>query len=239
MRLLFFDLIGGASGDMVVASLLDLGDNADYLKKELRKIDGIPYGFQFFRQKEGHIKMGRFIVSNTAKQKRIYQLNEIEAKIKGSQLSSRIKKNILRIYRALYRAEKKVHRSRASHFHQIGEIDSIIDIAAACILIDRLKVGRILYSSVPFGRRVAPATAELLVSKDIYFSRHPFENITPTGVAIITALGEQCAKNIRRGFIVESLGYGRGTFHSHGCANGLRAMLVSKKRYSASPSRIS
>ena len=125
MRILYFDLIGGVSGDMVVASLLDMGEGVRYLRSELKKLNISPYTLKFFRQKESHIKMGRFVVNvnGAVKQGKIYQLKDIEKKILDSQLSPGIKKNVLSIYGALYRAEKKVHRSRSSHFHQIGEID--------------------------------------------------------------------------------------------------------------------
>ena len=215
---------------MIVAGLLDMSGDYVYLKKELHKIPLDNYAIKFSYQKEGHIKMGRFIVEDTASVHQHYQYAEILAKVGKASLSGRVKKNITRIYNLLYRAEKKVHRTRTGHFHQLGEVDSIIDIAASCILIDRLNVGKVFYSSVPFGKRVAPATVELLRAQDIYFSSHPFENITPTGAAILAGMGTQITRNKNKKFALRGAGYGRGSFDSCGYANGIRAMLLESKR---------
>lgn len=231
MKIAYFDLIGGASGDMVVASLLDVqSDDIHYLRQELKKINVSAYRIQFLRQKEGHIKMGRFIVHDLSSGKKSYQLKDLVRLIKESRLAAVVKKSILRVYRALYSAEKKVHRSGAAHFHQIGEIDSIVDIASSCILLDRYGIDRIIYSSVPFGMKVAPATAQLLAEKQIHFSKHPFENITPTGAAILVTLGRQLAVKPQKEFTVERIGYGKGSFHSAGYANGLRVMILNTRK---------
>lgn len=225
MKTLYFDLIDGISGDMVVASLLDLDGNIGYLKAQLKKINIGGYKIKYSCKKKAHINAARFVVANLVK-KRTFQLTEITKKIKSSSLNAQIKKNILDIYQALYLAEKKVHRSHRVHFHQIGEIDSLIDIASSCILIDKLKVGQILYSSIPLGDKVAPATACMLKSKNVYLSGHRFENITPTGIAIITTLGRQLQKNIQDSFTFDNFGCGIGSIKDSDSLNVLRAVLL-------------
>lgn len=230
MKHLYFDLASGISGDMIVASLLDLAGDFAYLNKELKKINLKEYSVKISKRQAGHIKANFFEVLDLAKRKRIFQFNEIKNKINNSRLKSEIKKNILSVYNALYEAEKKVHGSGHAHFEQLGEVDSIIDISSACILIDKLKVDGILYSAVPFGNKVAPATALLLKSKNIYFSKHQYENVTPTGVAIITALGSQLNGKIKNNFIAGDTGYGAGSIQIGNSTNALRAVVLEERK---------
>jgi len=230
MRYLYFDLIGGISGDMTVSSLLDISNNFKYLKEELKKINLNSYKIEHRNENSGHIKASRFIVIDSSRKERVYQFEEIKKKINSSKLSSSVKRNILSVYQMLYNAEKSVHRSKEVHFHQIGEVDSIIDIASSCILIDHLKVDRILYSTIPFGERVAPATTHMIKSKRIYLSSHQFENITPTGVAIITTLGKQRDLIVKDGLSFTNIGYGVGSVKAKDFSNLLRAgLLISRK----------
>jgi uncharacterized protein (TIGR00299 family) protein len=231
MKNLYFDLIGGISGDMIVASLLDIVKDLGYLKKELKKLKVKEYVIVFRKSQAGHISARRFIVNDLTRQKRVFQLDKIKNIIKNSKLTFGVKNNIIAIYDALYRAEKSVHGGSHAHFEQIGEIDSLIDIASSCILIDKLEVDKIFYSSIPFGRRVAAATAFLLKSKDVYFSNHQFENITPTGVAIVTILGSQL-KQPKTSFSIQKVGYGTGIEKSDQEPNVLRAALLSENNLS-------
>jgi len=225
MKYLYFDLVGGISGDMIVASLLDITKGFTYLKKELKKINLKQYKIMLVKCQSGHINSHRFVVQDLAKNKRVFQLSSINNKIKESRLNPITKKKIIEIYESLNRAEKRVHGSNHVHFQQIGEVDSLVDIASACILIDKLGVDNVLYSRIPFGERVAPATALMLKSKEIYLSNHEFENITPTGIAIITALGKQKAENIHYNLLLERVGYGIGSVKSENLKNVLRAVI--------------
>ncbi|MDD5005908.1 MAG: LarC family nickel insertion protein [Candidatus Omnitrophica bacterium] len=230
MKYLYFDLIDGISGDMIVASLLDLSGNFNYLKSELKKINLREYELKSFKCQAGHIKAFRFVVKDSARTKRVFQFKEIKNKINGSKLDSQTKKNILDVYNTLYNAEKNVHDAKHAHFEQLGEVDSIIDIAASCILINKLNVDRILYSSVPFGEKVAPATAYMLKSKNIRLSQHQYENITPTGIAIITTLGSQMQKDIKYSFILQKSGCGTGSIASTDCLNILRTAILQEEK---------
>lgn len=229
MRYLYFDLISGISGDMIVASLSGLANNFDYLKKELKKINLREYEIRHFRAKSGHIKAYRFAVKDLARNKRVFQFDALRNKIRGSGLKQEIKNRILDVYETLYQAEKKVHGTGHVHFQQIGEVDSIIDITSACILIDKLNIDSILYSSIPFGRKVAPATANMLKLQDIYLTDHGYENITPTGIAIITTLGSQAQRNIQHDFNLKDVGYGAGSIRSADSPNVLRVVLFRSK----------
>lgn len=230
MKYLYFDLIGGISGDMVVASLLDLAGDLRYLNKELKKINLGKYKIRSFKRQSGHVRASCFEVEDLAEKKRVFQFGEIKNKVNNSRLKSEIKKNILGIYNALYGAEKKAHGLSHAHFQQLGEIDCIIDISSACILIDKLRVGGIFYSSVPFGEKIAPATTHLLKSKNIYLSQHQYENITPTGIAIVVTLGCQPRNESQKDFVVQDAGYGAGSIQIGASANVLRAVLLEERK---------
>ena len=233
MEYLYFDLIDGISGDMIVASLLDISKDFNYLKKELKKINLKEYEIKNFRCQSAHIRASRFAVKDLAKKRRVFQINTIKNKIIKSRLYAETKKKILDIYQTLYNAEKNVHGAGHVHFQQIGEVDSLIDIASTCILIDRLGVERILYSMIPFGERIAPATAYMLKSKDIYLSTHQYENITPTGIAIITTLGLQKPRKIGNEFSLQKFGYATGSIIPSHSSNILRTFLLKRKDESA------
>ncbi|MFC1645799.1 nickel insertion protein [Candidatus Omnitrophota bacterium] len=230
MRYLYFDMIGGISGDMIVSSLLDIigGGGFEHLKKELKKIDLDNYDLKLSKCQSGHISSHRFIVLDLDKEKRVFQLDSIIDKINSSHLSQKIKDDIISVYETLYKAESKIHGEAHVHFEQIGEVDSIIDIASACILIDKLGVANILYSRIPFGEKVAPATALMLKSRKIRLSKHRFENITPTGIATITTLGRQIDEQSEYSFSVEEVGYGIGSIDAKDMQNVLRVVILEK-----------
>ncbi|MBL7130608.1 MAG: LarC family nickel insertion protein [Candidatus Omnitrophica bacterium] len=230
MRYLYFDLIGGISGDMIVASLLDITGDFNYLRNELKKINLGEYKLRYSRCQSGHIKAHRFIVEDLAKGKRVFQFNAIKNKIRNSHLSPETKKKILDIYENLYEAERKVHGSGHVHFQQIGEIDSLIDIASSCILIDKMRLEQILYSCIPFGRNIAPATTLMLKSRSIYLSNLQYENITPTGIAVIATLGTQVQQNLQYDFTFEKAGYGAGSIKIDKTLNILRVMLFKQNK---------
>lgn len=232
MKSLYFDLIGGISGDMIVSSLLDVTGGFEYLKKELKKIDLDNYNLKLSKCQSGHISSHRFIVLDLAGEKRVFQLNSIKDKVSSSHLSQKIKDNITSIYETLYKAESEIHGEDHVHFKQIGEIDSLIDIASACILIDKLGVENILYSRIPFGEKVAAATALMLKSRKIHLSKHRFENITPTGIATITTLGRQIDEESGNDFSVGEVGYGIGSVDAGDMQNVLRSVILEKSEKS-------
>lgn len=230
MRYLYFDLIGGISGDMIAAGLLDITQDLNYLKNELKKISLDGYSIDYAKRQSGHISAHNFSVKDLSKKKRVFQIDFIKNKVENSGLRQSVKKNIIDVYKTLYNAEKKVHGHNHAHFEQIGEMDSLIDIASACVLIDRLRVDEILYSRIPFGEKVAPATALLLKSKEVYLANHRFENITPTGIAIIATLGNQKKDNIRYNFSLEAVGYGIGSVEADSLKNVLRVVVFNKTK---------
>ncbi|MBI5872749.1 MAG: nickel pincer cofactor biosynthesis protein LarC [Candidatus Omnitrophica bacterium] len=222
MKTLYFDIIGGVSGDMTVAAFLDMGVDLKLLKKELKKIKVSGYVLKKSFVERGHVKAVKFDVACAAGKN--YSYRQIVSLVKSSRLSENIKRNILKVYEVLSYAEIKAHghKHKDIHFQQLGDVDSIVDIASACICLDILGADRVLYSAIPLNYRLAPATFELLRNNKIYFTGRLFENVTPTGMAILRALGGQ-AEELNLGlFQAGRCGYGAGTFDPKETSNVLR-----------------
>ena len=148
-------------------------------------------------------------------------LNDIEKIICGSGLSQKVKKTSMDIFRLIAQAEAKVHGKPLEeiHFHEVGAVDSIVDIVGAAICIDFLAPDRIIASPVEMGGGFvncahgtfpvpAPATLEIMKGKPMKLGAVPFETATPTGVAILAALADEFTET--PAFTVVKTGYGIG-----------------------------
>jgi uncharacterized protein (TIGR00299 family) protein len=225
---LYFDLIGGISGDMSVAALLDLGVNFSDLKRELHKLGLKGYSLKANRVERGHAKAIKFDV--VIQRPKNYSYSEIRGLVASSRLAPSIKKNIFKIFEVLCEAEIKVHghSHKNIRFGQLGNTDSIVDIAAVCICLEKLKNPEILYSLIPLNHTVAPATFELIKNKKVYFTENIYENVTPTGMAILCALGKQIETDIKNALAFGACGYGAGFLNPQGSCNALRIAQVKK-----------
>lgn len=226
MKTLYFDLISGISGDMTVAALLDLGVCVASLKKELAKIPFGAYAIKRSFVERGHVRASKFDVD--IKMPRNRSLAEIERLIAKSRLAPGVKDRMRKVYRTLAKAETHVHghRHHDIHFEQLGDIDSLVDIAATCIGLDLLGIEKIIYSFVPVTAKLAPATAKLLEGRSVYFIPLFFENVTPTGMAILAALGEQVSSAGMALCRYGACGYGAGTADPAEVANVLRVTRI-------------
>ena len=164
----------------------------------------------------------------------------IEEIIDKSTLKDRVKSLSKKIFGVVAEAEGKIHGKPASevHFHEVGAVDSIIDIIGAAICIDHLGVDRILFSKLPLSHGFvkcqhgiiplpAPATLEILKGVPVYYSKYSFELVTPTGAAIAKALAD--GFDIEEDLIVESIGYGLGK-KTYEVPNALRVVLFNEKK---------
>ena len=259
MKILYFDCPAGLSGDMTLGALLDLGVDETALRTELSKlgVDG-EYEFHVDRaQKRGitgtqvkvHLTYGEH--GAEAEHKCVAEgdapghshqhphahrhMSDIVELIQASGLSESVKRRAVALFTELARAEGKVHGVPAEevHFHEVGAVDSIVDIVGACIALELLAPDRVIFSPVNTGSgRVrcqhglmpvpAPATAELLTGVPSYSDGTMSEMTTPTGALIArcfaTGYGPRPAMTIRR------VGYGLG-FKDFDFPNALRAIL--------------
>ncbi len=220
MEIAYFDCFSGISGDMILGSLIDLGLDIEYLKNEFKKINISGYEINVIKTKKNDISCIKVNITVKDKQKH-RSLKEINALIDKSELNLEIKKKSKNIFLKLAKAESKIHNIDINnvHFHEIGAIDSILDIIGAVIGLDKLNIKKIYSSSIPVGRGFvksahgklpipAPATSELLKGIPIYSTKVEGELVTPTGAAIISSLTESFGEMPL--MQIEKIGYGAG-----------------------------
>ncbi len=206
MKAVYFHLVGGAAGDMLLASLIDLGCPLSYLKKELNKL---PLKFQI----QTKTLRGKFHVPRKKlifKGPRLKTHKEISKLINRSRLDKDIKKKALGTYEALAKAEAKVHKEKGEvHFHHLGEIDAILEICGFYLALKYLGIEKIYVSSFPLDKP-APATLEILKGKNINPVNCGYETITPTGAALLKE-----AEQPKGGIQFYSYGIGWGQFNEN------------------------
>jgi uncharacterized protein (TIGR00299 family) protein len=229
MKILYYDCFAGISGDMNLGSMLDLGVDQKYLLKELGNLPVDSYKIKVCKDKRGGITGTKVDVivppqkktsSRHTLEKRTFR--DIAGMINKSNLSANVKRISLDIFTRLARAEGKIHGQKIEdvHFHEVGAIDSIIDIVGAAICLDYLKVDKVISSPIQVGAGIincshgtfpvpAPATAELLQGIPIKTGLVPFEATTPTGAAIIAATATYFTEKID--FTPQKIGYGLGS----------------------------
>lgn len=235
MKTLYLDCQAGISGDMTVAALLDSGVPLEYLESQLARLS-LPadsYRLTVAAAKRHGIAALKFDVAVSAQQTHRHY-PDIAKLISVSSLSERVKELSSRIFRRLGEAEAKVHGVAINdvHFHEVGAIDSIIDIVGVAICLDFLGIGHVTVSSLPLcsgfitcehGRLPlpAPATALLLKGLPVHGSSGPGERVTPTGAAIVAALADSFGAPPE--MTIEKIGNGAGGQDFADIPNILRA----------------
>jgi uncharacterized protein (TIGR00299 family) protein len=161
----------------------------------------------------------------------------IRAILDRSSLSERVRRDALAVFTVLAEAEAHVHHTTVEkvHFHEVGALDSIVDIIGAAICLELLGIERVYSSPVRLGRgglvstqhgpmpTPAPATIQILRDYPVVLTSHPYELTTPTGAAFLKALSTGVLDD--ETFRVERVGYGSGTAEIPGLPNMLRLVV--------------
>jgi len=237
VNIIYFDCYAGISGDMTVGALLDLGAPLEHLQTELSKLPLPPgsYALSTKSCERRHVPALKFDVAvHDHHTHRHY--GGIDAMIAGSPLADGVKERSRRIFRRLAEAEAKVHGVPIEevHFHEVGAVDSIVDIVGTAICLDYLGVEEVHAAALPMGGGFvetahgrlpvpAPATAELLQGLAVHGECGAGERVTPTGAAIIAALAVGTGQ--RPAMRLERIGSGAGGKDFSDCPNILRAFL--------------
>ncbi len=234
MQTCYFDCFSGISGDMTVGALIDAGADADELFAGLTSL-GTGATFEVEKTTRRGIAASKFHVRGGEARKHRH-LPHILEMIERSTLPLRAKTMTAAVFQRLGEAEARVHGVAIEkvHFHEVGAVDSICDIAGACLGLELLSVTEIACSAINTGSGTvstehgvlpvpAPATAALLEGRPVYARGPQFELTTPTGAALATALASEfgALPPMR----ITSIGYGAGDqdFAEH--ANVLRVIL--------------
>jgi pyridinium-3,5-bisthiocarboxylic acid mononucleotide nickel chelatase len=222
MRIAYFDPFSGASGDMTLGALVDAGLNIDDLRSELSAIDLPGYELHAEPFEQHGINGTRVRVVLTQEDHHHRHWSDIREMIKSSNLREGTKRRALHIFQGLAEAEARVHNMSVDdvHFHEVGAVDSIVDIVGAAAGLELLGIEKLysgtLRDGTGFVRAAhgvlpvpAPATAELISMANAPLKPHDFESemLTPTGAAIITRL----ASFERPEMTPASVGYGFGS----------------------------
>ena len=236
VKILYYDCCSGISGDMNLGAMIDLGVPLEYLLDALKGLDVRSYRIERRRDQRRGITGTRIDVmlpEDDVSEHRAHKA--IVGMIEVSGLSETIKQTSVRIFDKLAEAEAKVHGCEVDdvRFHEIGAIDSIVDIVGAAVCLDYWKADRIFSSPVQVGSGFAkcahgvfpvpaPATAELLKGVPIRCGAVPFEATTPTGAAVLAATVDRFMEDIH--FIPDKVGYGIGKWDAE-IPNVLRVFL--------------
>ena len=204
MRIAYFDCFSGASGDMILGSLIDAGLSAKRLGEELKKLRIPTIHLKAKKVLKGGISATQVIVEGKDEKRSHRSLTEILRIIERSGVEADVKEKSNEIFKRIASVEGKIHHTPMEevHFHEIGGLDSIVDIVGAVWSVQHLGIEKIHVSKVNVGAGFvkcehgilpvpAPATLSLMKGKPIYSSGVEKELLTPTGAAILTSLGSQ------------------------------------------------
>ena len=233
MKILYFDPIVGVSGDMILASLIDLGVNKNYLKQKLSFIGNFSIVVTQVNRAGVSAKNVSFKIH-----KRISEMQFLPL-IRKSHLPPRIKQSASNIINRIFEVEKYVHRSKNLHLHELADADTLLDVVGALIAIDYLEVDAIYTRPVKAGNGFIKtvegympsfnfATARLLKNFPIEFLQINEELITPTGAAILSSIATPC--NALTLTSLERIGLGAGSKEIRDYPNLLRVFLGNVER---------
>ncbi|NQN53107.1 LarC family nickel insertion protein [Streptococcus suis] len=263
---LFVDCRYGIAGDMMLAALIDLGADIDYIKNELAKLPiedirmnvisknekGITASYlvlefanqqveeHSYHQEHGHehVHSHHHIGHHNKHDHSHHHAKGIIEMITSSPLPARVKERSIGLFMEIARAEGKIHGLPIDevHFHEVGAMDSIIDIIGVCLALENLGVDQLVFNKPAVGHGwieiahglypiPAPATAEILVGVPLALFSCEGELTTPTGAAFVKVLASSYSE-IPCGTI-EKIGYGAGT-KAFEHPNVLRVIVLKK-----------
>jgi len=240
MNILVIDPIGGISGDMLLGSLIHLGCPVEYLQSIC---DGLCIGDVSIQAPMKKINgiTGTDLIFDIPHTDKPRSYADITALIKASDTPEAIKFTSIKIFDALAKAESQVHEVPIDrvHFHEVGAIDSILDIVCIAAALDMLCIETIYTRTVPVGIGTtksmhgtipvpAPATVELLKDMDTRFTHIQTELTTPTGAAVLSAL---CSSGpIPNELSIKNIGYGCGKKDIPSWFNMCRSILCETRK---------
>ena len=235
MKIAYFDCFAGAAGDMIVAAMLDASLDVEFLKAQLATLGLKNLDISLTETRRCGLRALSFVPS-VPKQHQHRNLRQITEIITQSKISEQAKKTAVNIFERIAQAEAVVHGKDPNdiHFHELGALDSIVDIVSASVGLEALGVEKVYCSALSLGGGTvkcahsrlpvpAPAAAELLKGVPIIGGPTQVELLTPTAAAILTTVVDQfCPLPAMK---IETIGYGAGSLESEEFPNVLRLIL--------------
>lgn len=235
MRIAYFDSFSGISGDMTLGALVDAGVDISLLRDELAKLPVTGYRLDANIVKRSSLRGVKVdVVVEESQPARKY--TDIVAMVEESDLDAGVRQQALEIFRRLGKAEAHLHNEplETVHFHEVGAVDSIVDVVGAVIGLHALGIADVMASPINVGSGTvrtahgllpvpAPATLELIKGCPSYAGDIRMELTTPTGAAIVTTMASRFGPlPLMR---VEHVGYGAGTRDFPSAPNLLRLIV--------------
>ncbi len=221
MKIAYLDCFSGISGDMFLGALLDSGLPFDELGSQLKTLPMEGYWLDTSLEDRKHISGTRFLVISEEKKQPARGLRAIREIIGRGEFSETVKTKSIEIFEALAAVEAKIHNLPIEevHFHEIGAVDSIIDIVGVVYGVERLGIEALFVSSLPLGSgfvtsshgRIpvpSPATVALLKNVPVFDAGLSHEMVTPTGAALVKGLARSFGP--MPPMIIQCVGYGIG-----------------------------
>jgi uncharacterized protein (TIGR00299 family) protein len=237
VNVLHFDSVGGASGDMILGALASVGADLEAAEAALRSLPVDRLAVVAVTDQDHGLTGTRVTVEVPAEGHHHRGLTAITGMIEESALPPAVKVSSIRVFTRLAEAEARVHGTTPDkiHFHEVGAMDSIVDIVGACHALDQLAVDAVSLGPLPLGQGTvncahgtypvpAPATLLLLEGAAVTRTGQPFELVTPTGAALLTTW--RTLDRAPEGCRVLRSGYGLGQRALEGRPNALRATLM-------------
>lgn len=213
---------------MFLGSLIDCGLELARLASQLRKMKIGRYDLKTRRVKRAGISGTKFDViygmRNVHKHRDEKTFKGVVKSIESSALSGRVKEKSIAVFTNLAKAESRAHGVPIEevHFHEVGDIDSIVDIVGSCVALEELDIDEV-YSSRVIVANTAPAAAYLLRGLDVEIADISCESVTPTGAALLKTF--VCSQADIPPMKILRVGYGAGSRETQGRPNLLRAII--------------
>ena len=238
MRIAYLDCLSGISGDMFIGSLLDAGLSFEQIQGTLSGLKLGDYRISATPEERNHIFGTRFSVTLQEADQAARHLDDIRQILKNSDLPLPVIQRSIQVFENLAKIEGDIHHisPKKVHFHEVGAVDSIVDIVATVAGIELLGIEKVFASRIPVGSGIitsahgripipSPATLALLKGIPIYSSGQDVEMVTPTGAALISSLCSLFGP--MPPMVVEQVGYGVGSRRLSDRPNLLRILIGS------------
>lgn len=235
MKTLYFDCFAGASGDMILGTMVGAGVDPNFLREQLSLLPVTGFSLDFETVNRSGLS-ATYARVETAHEHKHRHLSDIKQIIEGSGLSEAVKQRAVQIFTRLAEAEARVHNEPVDHvhFHEVGALDAIVDVVGAAICFDALQIERFVCSPLHVGSGIVkmahgqfpippPAVTELLKGVPFYATDIKGELLTPTGAAIITTVCTEYGPIPQ--MKSDATGYGAGTREYPDFPNVLRVLL--------------
>ncbi len=241
MKIAIIDCFAGISGDMTLGALINAGVPLDYLTTEIRKLGLSDFEIKTEKTQRHHISATKVDIVFDEKMQPERKYSSIKSMIEKSELSETIKSKSLIAFKILGEAEAKIHDKDLNniHFHEVGAVDSIIDLIASIIGFEYLGIEKIYGLSVPLGTGFtktehgimpvpSPAAVEILHDYPVRYKSSDFEMTTPTGATLLKLLVDEIAAESLV-YKPSNISYGAGSKQTEKWPNLLRLIIAEEE----------